>query len=202
MSWISYGRVAVDDGSQPFTIVTASFNRPANRIFDNRRGLGIRLRTFSRNAFSQAYGEARIRCSQIIHDSSAKSSKAPLRASRAQLKEGKLQSPCRSFTEFEYSTLKTWSKARRVIGKAEILPKGDNPRFVVTTLLKDGWGDPVQAARFEAAILYEKFYCARGDMENRIKEQQLDLFADRTGTLWMASNQLRLDCGFRPLPTC
>jgi hypothetical protein len=55
-----------------------------------------------------------------------------------------------------------------------------------------GWGDPAQRARFQAASLYEKFYCARGDMENRIKEQQLDLFADRTSTHWMASNQLRL----------
>jgi hypothetical protein len=110
----------------------------------------------------------------------------------AQIKEGKLQSPCRSFREFEYSTLKTWSKGRRVIGKAEILSKGDNPRFIVTNLPKDGWGDRVQAARFEAGVLYEKFYCARGDMENRIKEQQLDLFADRTSTHWMASNQLRL----------
>jgi hypothetical protein len=84
------------------------------------------------------------------------------------IKEGKLESPCRSFTEFEYSTLQSWSKARRVIGKAEILPKGDNPRFVVTNLPKDGWGDPAQRARFQAAALYEKFYCARGDMENRI----------------------------------
>ena len=111
---------------------------------------------------------------------------------KAQINEGKLQSPCRSFTEFEYSTLTSWSKARRVIGKAEILPKGDNPRFIVTNLPADGRGDPAQAARFEAAALYEKFYCARGDMENRIKEQQLDLFADRTSTHWMASNQLRL----------
>src|ERR1700741_550637 len=111
---------------------------------------------------------------------------------KAQINEGKLQSPCRSFTEFEYSTLTSWSKARRVIGKPEILPKGDNPRFIVPNLPADGRGDPAQAARFEAAALYEKFYCARGDMENRIKEQQLDLFADRTSTHWMASNQLRL----------
>ena len=111
---------------------------------------------------------------------------------KAQINEGKLQSPCRSYTEFEYSTLNSWSKKRRVIGKAEILPKGDNPRFIVTNLPADGWGDPAQAARFEPAALYEKFYCARGDMENRIKEQQLDLFADRTSTHWMASNQLRL----------
>jgi hypothetical protein len=111
---------------------------------------------------------------------------------KVQIDEGKLQSPCRSFTQFEYSTLNSWSRKRRVIGKAEILPKGDNPRFIVTNLPEDGWGDPVQAVRFEPAALYEKFYCARGDMENRIKEQQLDLFSDRTSTHWMASNQLRL----------
>jgi hypothetical protein len=62
----------------------------------------------------------------------------------------------------------------------------------VTNLPKDGWGQCAQVARFEAAALYQKFYCARGDMENRIKEQQLDLFADRTSSHWMASNQLRL----------
>jgi Transposase DDE domain group 1 len=111
---------------------------------------------------------------------------------KAQIQEAKAEIPCRSFTEFEYSTLNSWTKARRVIGKAEILPKGDNPRFIVTNLPKDGWSDPIQAARFEPAALYEKFYCARGDMENRIKEQQMDLFADRTSTHWMASNQLRL----------
>src|SRR5262249_15084331 len=118
---------------------------------------------------------------------------------QSQIKEGKLQSPCRIFAEFEYSTLKTWSKGRRVIGKAEILPKGDNPRFIVTNLPKDGWGDRVQAARFEAGALYEKFYCARGDMENRIKEQQLDLFADRTSTHWWLP--INSDCGFQLLPT-
>jgi hypothetical protein len=101
-------------------------------------------------------------------------------ALEAQIKEGKVETPCRSFTEFEYSTLDSWSKARRVIGKAEILSQGDNPRFIVTNLPKDGWTTRTQAARFEAVALYEKFYCARGDMENRIKEQQMDLFADRT----------------------
>jgi hypothetical protein len=111
---------------------------------------------------------------------------------KAQINEGKLQSPSRSFIEFEYSTLTSWSRKRRVIAKAEILSKGDNPRFIVTNLPKDGCGDRAQAVRFEPAALYEKFYCARGDMENRIKEQQLDLFADRTSTHWMASNQLRL----------
>jgi len=118
--------------------------------------------------------------------------KANFEGLKADIEEAKVEMPCRSFTEFEYSTLHSWTKARRVIGKAEILPKGDNPRFIVTNLPKDGWNDPLQAVRFEAAALYEKFYCARGDMENRIKEQQMDLFADRTSTHWMASNQLRL----------
>jgi Transposase DDE domain group 1 len=111
---------------------------------------------------------------------------------RTQIKEGKVQSPCRSFAEFKYSTLNSWTKARRVIGKAEILAQGDNPRFIVTNLPKEGGSDGMQASRLEPAALYEKFYCARGDMENRIKEQQLDLFADRTSTHWLASNQLRL----------
>src|SRR5208282_4588957 len=118
--------------------------------------------------------------------------KTDFEALRAQIKETKVETPCRSFTEFEYSTLDSWTKARRVIGKAEILSQGDNPRFIVTNLPKDGWATRAQAARFEAAVLYEKFYCARGDMENRIKEQQMDLFADRTSTHWLASNQLRL----------
>jgi hypothetical protein len=63
---------------------------------------------------------------------------------KARIQEAKAEIPCRSFTEFEYSTLNSWTKARRVIGKAEILPKGDNPRFIVTNLPKDGWGDPIQ----------------------------------------------------------
>jgi hypothetical protein len=111
---------------------------------------------------------------------------------KGQIEEGWLQSPCRAFTEFEYATLDTWSRARRVIGKAEVLAQGDNPRFIVTNLPADGGGEPALAARFAPAALYEQFYCARGDMENRIKAQQLDLFADRTSTHWLASNQLRL----------
>jgi hypothetical protein len=113
-------------------------------------------------------------------------------ALKAQVQDGALQSPCRAFTEFEYATLDTWSRARRVIGKAEVLAQGDNPRFIVTNLPADGGGEPRLAARFEPAALYEQLYCARGDMENRIKAQQLDLFADRTSTHWLASNQLRL----------
>ena len=80
------------------------------------------------------------------------------------------------------TTRKSWSRKRRVVGKAEVLSKGPNPRFVVTSLGRE---------RMEAAGLY-KLYCQRGEMENRIKEQQLDLFADRTSAHWMQVNQLRL----------
>jgi hypothetical protein len=89
----------------------------------------------------------------------------------------------RVFKDFCYKTLDTWRWHRRVVGKAEHLAKGSNPRFVVTSL---------KAEKHEAQELYEKVYCARGDMENRIKEQQLMLFADRTSTHKMQSNQVRL----------
>ena len=89
----------------------------------------------------------------------------------------------RVFTHFHYRTLKSWSSVRRVIAKAEHLPKGANPRLIVTNLPEE-YADP--------RTLYEKVYCHRGEMENRIKEQQLDLFADRTSTAKMRANQLRL----------
>lgn len=89
----------------------------------------------------------------------------------------------RRYRDFRYRTGKSWDRSRRVVGKAEHLAKGANPRFVVTSLAK---------AEYTARPLYEDLYCARGDMENRIKEQQLDLFADRTSTSWLRSNQLRL----------
>jgi hypothetical protein len=98
--------------------------------------------------------------------------------------------PARHFRDFTYRTLDSWSRARRVIGKAEWLastptePEGRaNPRFVVTSL-------DLEACA--ARALYEKRYCARGEMENRIKECQLDLFADRTSSHTMRANQLRL----------
>ncbi|MBI1884679.1 MAG: IS1380 family transposase [Chlamydiae bacterium] len=91
--------------------------------------------------------------------------------------------PSRRFVDFQYRTLDSWSRERRVIGKAEYLEKGENPRFVVTSLAQ-GWMD--------AKGLYEDFYCERGNMENRIKEQQLYLFADRTSAHSMRANQLRL----------
>lgn len=88
----------------------------------------------------------------------------------------------RVFKDFRYQTLNSWASERRVIGKAEYLSQGENPRFIVTSLGTEYLGQE----------LYEKLYCARGEMENRIKEQQLYLFADRTSTHWLAANQLRL----------
>jgi Transposase DDE domain group 1 len=91
--------------------------------------------------------------------------------------------PARRFADFLWTTRASWSRQRRVVAKAEHLPKGANPRFVVTSL---------PASVIDARTLYEDVYCARGDVENRIKEQQLDLFADRTSTATMRANQLRL----------
>lgn len=89
----------------------------------------------------------------------------------------------RVYKDFRYRTRKSWARERRVIGKAEHLAKGENPRFVVTSLSIDA---------LDAPTVYEKQYCARGDMENRIKEQQRYLFADRTSASTMRANQLRL----------
>jgi len=100
----------------------------------------------------------------------------------------------RGFTEFQYQTLKSWTCSRRVIAKVEVLQDKDNPRFIVTNLPAKGFEERQQQSpdRFCAQKCYEDFYCARGDMENQIKQQYLDLEADRTSSHWMASNQLRL----------
>jgi hypothetical protein len=102
---------------------------------------------------------------------------------RVRAKHEKSHKPERSFKEFRYKTRKSWSRERRVVGKAEQLTGKSNPRFVVTNLARRHCG---------ARRLYEEVYCARGDMENRIKEQQLDMFADRTSCATMRANQLRL----------
>lgn len=103
-----------------------------------------------------------------------------------------LPGTARTFMEMRYQTLKSWSRKRRVIGKAELLEGKANPRYIVTSLTgKEEWAKG-HAWFLDAASLYEQCYCARGDMENRIKEQQMDLFADRTSTAHMKSNQLRL----------
>lgn len=91
--------------------------------------------------------------------------------------------PARRFKDLTWKTRKSWSRARRVVAKAEWTNGKANPRFVVTSL---------PAETNEARRLYEDIYCARGEMENRIKECQLDLFADRTSTATMRANQLRL----------
>ena len=103
-----------------------------------------------------------------------------LTASVESLRTGK---PARCFRDFSWSTLNSWSRHRRVIGKAEVTGGEANPRFVVTSL------KPTEAG---GQYLYEEVYCARGEMENRIKECQLDLFADRTSAATMRANQLRL----------
>jgi hypothetical protein len=91
--------------------------------------------------------------------------------------------PARRFKDFMWTTRDSWSRRRRVVAKAEWTGDAANPRFVVTSLKR---------AEAGARHLYEAVYCARGDMENRIKECQADLFADRTSTRTMRANQLRL----------
>ena len=98
----------------------------------------------------------------------------------------------RAFTEFTYQTKTSWSRARRVIGKAEVMSNGDHPRFIVTNLPKEAFPEDDDQDRFTPTCLYEGLYCARGEMENVLKQQVLDLHADRLSTHHMASNQLRL----------
>lgn len=102
---------------------------------------------------------------------------------QAEAKSRQTGKPARYFKEFRWRTRRSWSRTRRVIAKAEFTESEANPRFVVTSLKRAG---------FAPKYLYEKLYCARGEMENRIKECQLDLYADRTSTATMRANQLRL----------
>lgn len=106
--------------------------------------------------------------------------KSMKRAHREFLTTGK---SARAFHDFRYRTKKSWSRKRRVVGKAEHMSKGPNPRFVVTSLV---------AREFEKRYVYEDLYCARGEMENRIKEQQLDLFGDRASSHTFRGNSIRL----------
>jgi hypothetical protein len=101
----------------------------------------------------------------------------------AQAESQRTGRPARRFKDFWWTTRASWSRRRRVIGKAEWTGGDPNPRFIVTSL---------KHSEAKAQVLYEKIYCARGDMENRIKECQGDLFADRTSTATMRANQLRL----------
>ena len=102
---------------------------------------------------------------------------------RAKAESRRTSKPARRFKDFKWRTVKSWSCERRVVAKAEWTQGEANPRFVVTSLKR---------SECKARYLYEKVYCGRGDMENRIKECQLDLYADRTSTATMQANQLRL----------
>jgi hypothetical protein len=102
---------------------------------------------------------------------------------QAEAKSRRTGKPARTFKEFMWTTRDSWSRERRVVAKAEFTEGEANPRFVVTSLTR---------AACKPKYLYEKLYCARGEMENRIKECQLDLYADRTSTATMRANQLRL----------
>jgi DDE family transposase len=102
---------------------------------------------------------------------------------QAEAKSRRTGKPARLFKEFKWTTRRSWSCERRVVAKAEFTGDEANPRFVVTSLKR---------AECKSKYLYEKLYCARGEMENRIKECQLDLYADRTSTATMRANQLRL----------
>jgi hypothetical protein len=102
---------------------------------------------------------------------------------RAEAKSRRSGKPARVFKEFQWITRHSWSRKRRVIAKAEFTKNEANPRFIVTSLKR---------IECKPKYLYEKLYCARGDMENRIKECQLDLYADRTSAATMRANQLRL----------
>ena len=97
--------------------------------------------------------------------------------------EGGRKKAQRVYKDLRYRTRKSWSRKRRVVAKAEYTEGKTNPRFVATSFSK---------REYPAEQLYRKMYCARGEMENRIKEQQLWLFADRTSTATLRANQLRL----------
>ena len=102
---------------------------------------------------------------------------------QAEAKSRRTGEPARRFKSFMWPTRASWSRSRRVVAKAEWTKGEANPRFVVTSLRRNAG---------KAKDIYEKVYCARGDMENRIKECQLDLYADRTSAATMRANQLRL----------
>jgi hypothetical protein len=101
----------------------------------------------------------------------------------ASLESARTRCPARRFKDLLYRTRKSWSRSRRVVAKAEHTGDKANPRFVVTSLPRRAW---------PARAIYEQLYCARGECENRIKEAQLDLFADRLSTATFRANQLRL----------
>lgn len=132
------------------------------------------MRWCEQNRVDYLFGLARNRRLEArIEDTLSQAQQASLASGRS----------ARVFADVLWSTKKSWSRRRRVVAKAEWTTRGPNPRFVVTSL---------KPADYDARRLYEDLYCARGEMENRIKECQLDLFADRTSAASMRANQLRL----------
>lgn len=111
---------------------------------------------------------------------------------RARIRQCLCGGSVRCFSEFNYRTLKSWTRERRVVAKAEVTSAGDNPRFVVSNLPAASGPRKGAGERFDAPRLYEELYCGRGEMENILKQQTLDLRADRHSTGHLASNQLRL----------
>jgi hypothetical protein len=140
----------------------SGFCRDDLMAFCEERGLGY-LFGFARNDRLARMIEERMEEARRIHEETGR--------------------PARVFQELVYRTRTSWSATRRVVAKAEYLPGKANPRYVVTNI-------PVE--EMDARTLYEDLYCARGDMENRIKEQQLYLFATRTSAQTMRANQIRL----------
>jgi len=111
----------------------------------------------------------------------------------ARLRYGLCGAPSvRAFAEFEYQTPTSWSRPQRVVGKAEVLTGGENPRFIVTDLTNQSFDGDMDRARFTPTRRHEALYCARGEMENVLKHPVLDLQADKLSTHFLASNQLRL----------
>ena len=115
-----------------------------------------------------------------------------------QIEAGQREAPYRQFVEFGYRTEKSWSRFRRMVGKAEVLENGDNPRFIVSNLPGEGFPDQQEQGRFSPACLYEQFYCARGDMENRIKEQSRGNRDSPTAPAPIGRPPISCVYGFRP----
>ena len=115
---------------------------------------------------------------------------------RARERSCRCGTACREFVDARYRTLDSWSKERRVLGKAEVLAIGDkdNPRFVVTNIPPGGifCAKGKQLVPGDIESLYQEQYCGRGNAENLIKQMSLDLKAERTSSSWMAANQLRI----------
>ncbi len=184
-SWPLAARLRTSDGDAARGTVQI-LSRLVEKIRENYPNLKIILRADS--GFMRAEIMNWCETNQVFYVLGLSRNRRLLGCISAEMEQAKREHeetglPARVFTHIAYLTKNSWTKARRVIAKAEHLEGKANPRFLVTNL---------PAAEWPEKELYEDLYCARGDMENRIKEQQLYLFADRTSTAWISSNQLRL----------